>query len=53
MPILIGSGTDIGNAKALLSVADGAIVGTSLKQGDFISTEKVKALVGLARGLVR
>ena len=53
MPILIGSGTDIGNAKALLSVADGAIVGTSLKQGDFISAEKVKALVALARGLVR
>lgn len=53
MPILIGSGTDIGNAAALLSVADGAIVGTSLKLGDHIAVEKVKALVAIARGLAR
>ena len=53
MPILLGSGTDLGNAAELLSIADGAIVGTSLKQGDYISLEKVKALVAAARSLAR
>jgi membrane complex biogenesis BtpA family protein len=51
MPILIGSGLDAGNAIDLLSIADGAIVGSSLKQGDYIAAEKVKALVAVARGL--
>jgi len=32
-PLWIGSGLDAGNAARLLEVADGAIVGTSLKQG--------------------
>jgi len=53
LPILIGSGIDVGNAAALLSVADGAIVGTSLKQGDYIAAEKVERLVTVARGLGR
>jgi membrane complex biogenesis BtpA family protein len=51
LPVLIGSGTDIGNAAALLAIADGAIVGTSLKRDDDIAPEKVKALVERARGL--
>ncbi|HWA46547.1 MAG TPA: BtpA/SgcQ family protein [Hypericibacter adhaerens] len=51
LPILIGSGTDIANGASLLSVADGAVVGTSLKLGDHIAVERVKALVALARGL--
>lgn len=32
-PLLVGSGADAGNVAALLSVADGVIVGTSLKVG--------------------
>jgi membrane complex biogenesis BtpA family protein len=51
LPILIGSGTDLGNAADLLRVADGAIVGTSLKQGELIAAEKVRALVDRVRGL--
>ena len=31
VPVLVGSGVDEGNAEAFLSLADGAIVGTSLK----------------------
>lgn len=34
VPVLIGSGTDTDNIAALLRVADGTIVGTSLKDGD-------------------
>lgn len=40
LPILVGSGLDNGNAVELLSVADGAIVGTALKQGDNNSAER-------------
>ena len=31
--MIVGSGLDVGNAAELLSVADGAIVGSSLKTG--------------------
>lgn len=48
-PVLIGSGLDIGNAAALLASGDGAIVGTSLKTGDRVDADKVRALVGVAR----
>lgn len=53
MPILIGSGLDAANALELLAVADGAVVGTSLKQGDHIATERVRGLVERARSLAR
>ncbi|MYH05198.1 MAG: BtpA family membrane complex biogenesis protein, partial [Acidimicrobiia bacterium] len=33
LPVLVGSGLDVDNAAQLLSVADGAIVGSSLKYG--------------------
>ena len=33
LPVIVGSGLDVGNAAELLSVADGAIVGSSLKAG--------------------
>jgi len=33
LPVLVGSGLDVDNAAGLLSVADGAIVGSSLKYG--------------------
>lgn len=51
LPVLIGSGLDADNAPELLAAAAGAIVGTSLKQGDYVSAERVRALVGFARGL--
>ena len=48
-PVLIGSGTDAVNAGSLLSLADGAIVGTSLKAGEHVDAGKVAALVAAAR----
>jgi uncharacterized protein len=50
-PVLIGSGLDLHNARALLQVADGAIVGTSLKTAGRVDTAKVQALVGVARSI--
>lgn len=38
-PILVGSGLNADNARELLSVANGAIVSTSLKDGDLDSSE--------------
>ena len=48
-PVLIGSGLDPENASALMSLADGAIVGTSLKTGAWVDARKVKNLVAAAR----
>jgi membrane complex biogenesis BtpA family protein len=45
IPILVGSGFSSANARALLSFADGAIVGTSLKRGAAIDRENVRALL--------
>jgi len=45
IPVLVGSGLSSDNAPALLSIADGAIVGTSLKQGEAIDAGKVRALL--------
>jgi predicted TIM-barrel enzyme len=47
-PVILGSGLDIDNAAEQLAVADGAIVGTSLKSDDYIAADKVAALVGAA-----
>jgi uncharacterized protein len=47
--VLIGSGLDAANAASLLAVADGAIVGTSLKTGEYVDAGKVAALVAQAR----
>lgn len=44
-PVLVGSGLDAANARALLGASDGAIVGTSLKTGDTIDRVKVKELL--------
>lgn len=53
--ILVGSGVDEANAAELLSKADGAIVGTSLKQGGLVSNpidpERVKRMSEVFRGL--
>ena len=48
-PVLIGSGLAIDNAADLLSVADGALVGTSLKRGPSIDPVIVQTLVDIAR----
>jgi membrane complex biogenesis BtpA family protein len=49
LPVLIGSGLTVGNAFDLLEKADGAIVGTSLKENAAwwgrVSVERVRALV--------
>ena len=45
VPVLIGSGLDPSNARALLSASDGAIIGTSLKTGDHIDAAKVRKLL--------
>jgi membrane complex biogenesis BtpA family protein len=49
MPVLIGSGTDADNARALLAACDGTVVGTSLKAGAAISADRVRAIVDIAR----
>jgi membrane complex biogenesis BtpA family protein len=45
IPVLVGSGLDDSNASKILAIADGAIVGTSLKTGDNVDPDKVRALV--------
>ena len=50
-PVLIGSGLEAVNARALLRVADGAIVGTSLKKGDHVDRDRVARVVAEARGV--
>ncbi len=45
VPVLVGSGLSSSNARALLQVADGAIVGTSLKRGEGIDPERVRELL--------
>ncbi|HSF14898.1 MAG TPA: BtpA/SgcQ family protein [Vicinamibacteria bacterium] len=49
LPVLVGSGLDLSNVGELLRVADGAVVGTSLKKGDYVAAEKVIALIREAR----
>jgi membrane complex biogenesis BtpA family protein len=53
-PLLVGSGVDEGNVAAFLEVADGVIVGTSLKEGgrceNPVDVERVRRLVRAARG---
>jgi hypothetical protein len=52
-PLLVGSGLDPSNARDLLSLADGAIVGTSLKQGGrteaSVERERVRLLMEAVR----
>jgi hypothetical protein len=49
LPVIIGSGLNINNAKDILSISDGAIVGSSLKENgnwwEPVSLEKVKKLM--------
>jgi len=52
-PILLGSGTDVGNIEAFMQVADGVIVGSSVKEeGDIarpVDPARVRAFVDAAR----
>jgi hypothetical protein len=48
VPVLVGSGLSAANAGSLLSVADGAIVGTSLKRGEAIDPGKVREILRAA-----
>jgi membrane complex biogenesis BtpA family protein len=50
-PILVGSGLTTANAADLLSVADGAIVGTSLQTDAIVDVERVRALMTIVRHL--
>ena len=54
-PVLVGSGLDEFNAKPLLSVADGAIVGTSLKKDGVVTNpvdvNRVERLVKVAESM--
>jgi predicted TIM-barrel enzyme len=49
VPVFIGSGLNLNNAKELLSIADGAIVATSIKRGtgnsSFIDISKAEKLM--------
>ena len=49
LPVLVGSGLSVGNAFDLMEKADGAIVGTSLKENGAwwgrVSVDRVRALV--------
>jgi membrane complex biogenesis BtpA family protein len=55
LPVIIGSGLSVENARKILSVADGAIVASSLKeQGRWwnpVSTERVRRLMEVVEGL--
>lgn len=44
-PILVGSGLDSNNVSKLFQIVDGAIVGTSIKTGDYIDFKKAKQLI--------
>ncbi len=52
-PVLVGSGLDASNAAELLRAADGAIVGTSLRNGAYVDASKVGELMGIVRELGR
>lgn len=53
--ILVGSGVDETNAKGLLALADGAIIGTSLKQDGLVTNrldaERVRAMGDIIRSM--
>ena len=49
VPILIGSGFSVTNARKLMKHADGAIVGSSVKTNGAIDTKKVSELAELVR----
>jgi len=53
VPVIIGSGTTPENVRELLSVADGAIVGTYFKEGGRVSVGRVEKLMSVVKSLRR
>jgi membrane complex biogenesis BtpA family protein len=55
LPVIIGSGLSVGNVDELMAVADGAIVGSSVKDEGVwwnpVSRERVEAIMGRVRAL--
>lgn len=55
LPVLVGSGITANNARQLLSVADGAIVASSLKEGgvwwNAVSVDRVKRLLDVVENM--
>jgi len=54
-PVFVGSGVDAANVERLLSIADGAIVGTYFKRGGFLSNpvdvDRVRQLMDVVKRL--
>ena len=50
IPVLIGSGLKVGNARALLAECQGAIVGTSLMHNQSIDADALELLMSEVRG---
>ncbi|MGI8700345.1 MAG: BtpA/SgcQ family protein [Nocardioidaceae bacterium] len=54
-PVIVGSGLDANNAESLLGLADGAIVGSAMKEGGVwwgrVSVERTRAIVDVVEGL--
>lgn len=48
-PVLVGSGLNQDNIKDLFQYADGAIVGTSIKTGEFVDIKKAKQLIKIVK----
>lgn len=49
--VFIGAGVNESNAAEQLSIAHGAIVGTSIKSGDHVDADKAKTLASMVRDL--
>jgi membrane complex biogenesis BtpA family protein len=45
IPVLVGSGLSVKNTQELVKYADGFIVGSAIKTGDFVDVLKVKSLI--------
>jgi membrane complex biogenesis BtpA family protein len=56
-PVIVGSGLDADNAESLLTIADGAIVGSAMKEGGVwwapVSVERTRAIVDVVDRLRR
>lgn len=49
IPVLVGSGLNKDNIKGLFQYADGAILGTSIKTGEFVDIKKAKQLIKIVQ----
>ena len=55
VPVIVGSGVSSANVRSILGAADGAIIGTSLKQDGFwwnpVETRRIQELMAVVRAL--